>query len=158
MGKVDNFGRNWPYYIIQPLGAAALLGLLFFHADYFFSELLALSLGSSLFTLAVFPRQPQSSPRHLLGGYICGALAGLFLVWLKYLWPEVPLFFWITGTVFGAIFLMLAVNCRHAPGASLALAVFFSPKPLATSALAIVSIALACLVKESAKRWLRDLA
>jgi CBS-domain-containing membrane protein len=154
----NNFSQNWPRYLGQPLGAAALLGLLFFHANYFFSELLALSLGSSLFTLAVFPRQPQSSPRHLFGGYVCGALAGLFFVLLKYLWPEIPLFFWIAGVVFLAIVLMLAVNCRHAPGTSLALAVFFSPRPLAASALAIVSIALACLIKELAKRWLRDLA
>jgi CBS-domain-containing membrane protein len=153
-----SFWKNWPHYIGQPLGAAALLGLLFFHADYFFSELLVLSLGSSVFTLAVFPRQPQSSPRHLLGGYACGVLAGLLLAWLKYLWPETPLFFCLAGAVFVAILLMLAVNCRHAPGVSLALAVFFSPEPLTASALAMVSIALACLVKESAKRWLKDLA
>jgi CBS-domain-containing membrane protein len=154
----DNFFKNWPYYVGQPLGAAALTSLLFFQGSRLFSGLINLSLGSSIFTLAVFPHQPQSAPRNLLGGYFCGALVGLLFAALKHFWPGVPVHFWIAGVVFLAIFLILIVHSRHAPGTSLALGVFFSPRPLAVSALAIINISAVCLAKELTKRWLKDLA
>ncbi|GBR76537.1 hypothetical protein NO2_1070 [Candidatus Termititenax persephonae] len=153
MGKP---GKSLPCYVLQPLGAGILLALLLWGADCFIPGLVSLSIGSSAFTAAIFPRQKQSSPRNLLGGYLCGVAVGLLFFYLR-AGIALPSAVWVCGAVSLTMFLMLLLDCRHAPGVSLALGVFFSGRPSLTSAAALVGIVLICLAKELNKGWMQDL-
>jgi CBS-domain-containing membrane protein len=95
--------------------------------DVFSQEVLIASLGASAFIAFAVPMHLQSSPRHMIGGYVVGIVAGCSMS----LMGDWVGFMGMPGNssmiVFGALatslamFLMVVTKTEHPPAAALAL-------------------------------------
>jgi hypothetical protein len=93
----------------------------------------------------------------LIGGYICGMIAGLFGFYLAAFFPGLHLSVAAAAAVGAAALLMICFNFGHPPAAALALGLSSSPRPLLVALIALCSIIALCLAARLLKPWLRDL-
>ncbi|MGI6153509.1 MAG: HPP family protein [Christensenellaceae bacterium] len=121
----------------------------------FSNGLLITSLGASAFIAFGFPKAESSRLRHLLGGYacgsICGVVFGLLMVYvcsingIADMFPYMIVFSVLA--VFLTSFLMMAFDMQHPPAAALSISLVIDGTPIVTALIAMVAIALICLLR-----------
>jgi CBS-domain-containing membrane protein len=115
-------------YLLQCSLAGLVVLVLLLVLDAFTQTVLIASLGASAFVAFAVPLSLHSSPRHIVGGYVMGIIAGCLMSWLS----ELPIFSSellgnASAIVFGAIamgtamFLMVVTKTEHPPAAAIAL-------------------------------------
>ena len=115
-------------YLLQCSLAGLVVLVLLLVLDAFTQTVLIASLGASAFVAFAVPLSLHSSPRHIVGGYIMGIIAGCLMSWLS----DMPVLSSdLLGNasiiVFGAIamgtamFLMVVTKTEHPPAAAVAL-------------------------------------
>ena len=114
-------------YAMQCGLAGLVVLVLLLVLDAFTQTVLIAALGASAFIAFAVPRSTHSSPRHIIGGYVVGIIAGTLMATLKTMID-------VSGTadhavmvIFGAIaislamFTMVVTRTEHPPAAALAL-------------------------------------
>lgn len=121
------------------------------------------ALGSSAFIAFAVPRSLHSGPRHLVGGYVVGILAGSLMDWLNGLillsGPADHAVMVIFGALASAMTMLAMVVTRteHPPAAALALGIVLNEWNLLTFGVVITGIVALSLVKRLVLPMLLDL-
>jgi CBS-domain-containing membrane protein len=169
MDLFDNkLRRHLPRYLLQTLLASAgvLATLLILHA--ITQAVIAAALGASTFIAFTLPHKDASHPRHLVGGYVCGTLAGLASWRLMTAGggdllagagvAQLPVATFGALAVGLAMLAMVSTDTEHPPAAGLALGYVLSPDwDWMTVLTVMVGIVTLALIKHALKRTLKDL-
>jgi len=121
------------------------------------------SLGASAFIVFAMPHALHSGPRHLIGGYLAGILAGTTMASL-YHWLAMP-GGWghATMVVFGAVaislamFTMVVTRTEHPPAAALALGLVLNEWTMVTLVVVLTGAVALSLVKRLVLPVLMDI-
>ena len=120
-------------------GLAGLVVLvLLFVFDSVTQTVLIAALGASAFIAFAVPRSPHSGPRHMIGGYMVGILAGSLMATLASIIDLPPGEHHAVIIIFGAIaislamFTMVVTRTEHPPAAALALGLVLNEWSLLT--------------------------
>lgn len=115
-------------YMLQCSLAGIVVFVLLLVMDTVTQTVLIAALGASSFIAFAVPRSPHSGPRHLIGGYVVGILAGGLMAFLsEALGPSGGIVGHAVIIVFAALamatamFLMVVTKTEHPPAAALAL-------------------------------------
>lgn len=153
----DNFKRN-----AMQCGLAGLVVLILM-LDAVTQTVLIAALGASTFIAFALPRSPHSGPRHMIGGYVVGILAGSLMGTLNT---------WITLSasadhalmiIFGAIaislamFTMVLTRTEHPPAAALALGLVLNDWTLLTLFVVLSGVIGLSIIKQLVMPALLDL-
>jgi len=156
--------RPGKYLLQSGLATAAIILLVAFRQLVETPALLA-SLGASCFIAFTMPHMRISTPRHLVGGYLCGAVAGgvcqalLHSAWMETSGIHVAVASTVlAGVAVGvSIFLMVILDFEHAPAAGIALGLVLG-KPVPANILYVVgAIIVLAGLKTLFRRWMIDL-
>ena len=120
--------ENLRRYLLQCSLAGAVVFVLLMVLDTVTQSVLIAALGASTFIAFAVPLSLHSSPRHLIGGYVVGIVAGVSMSALNTMMVFSGSFVATAATiVFGALamsvamFLMVFTKTEHPPAAALAL-------------------------------------
>jgi len=150
-------------YALQCGLAGVVVLILLLVLDAVTQTVLIASLGASAFIAFAVPRSLHSGPRHLVGGYLVGILAGTIMATLNH-WTNVP-----GGldhavmVVFGALaisvamFGMVVTRTEHPPAAALALGLVLNEWNLVTLAVVLTGVVVLSVVKRLVLPVLMDL-
>ena len=161
----EKFRRQPGKYLLQSgLATLAIILLVAFRQLVETPALLA-SLGASCFIAFTMPHMRISSPRHLVGGYLCGAMAGgVCQTLLHSAWMETTgIDFAVGSTVLAgvavgvSVLLMVILDFEHAPAAGIALGLILDKWRVENIAYVVGGIVLLCMVRRLLKPILRDL-
>jgi CBS-domain-containing membrane protein len=114
-------------YLLQCSLAGAAVLVLLLVLDIVTQTVLIASLGASAFIAFAVPLHLQSSPRHMIGGYLVGIFAGCTMSFLVDWASLMGMPGQVSIIVFGALatsvamFLMVVTRTEHPPAAALAL-------------------------------------
>lgn len=125
---------------------------------------LVAALGASAFIAFAVPRSLHSGPRHLIGGYVVGILAGTLMSGLYSIFQfdgatvayAVMILFGALATAL-AMFLMVATKTEHPPAASLALGLVLNEWELLTLVVVLAGVAALSIIKRLVLPHLMDL-
>lgn len=121
------------------------------------------ALGASAFIAFAVPRSPHSGPRHMIGGYIVGILAGSLMSALKALIDVSVVSDHAVMIICGAIaislamFTMVVTRTEHPPAAALALGLVLNEWSLLTLFVVLVGVIGLSVVKQIVLPALLDL-
>ena len=161
----EKFRRQPGKYLLQSSLATLSIILLVAFRQFVETPALLASLGASCFIAFTMPHMRISSPRHLVGGYLCGAMAGgLCQTLLHSAWMETTgIGFALASTVLAgvavgvSILLMVILDFEHAPAAGIALGLVLE-KPVPANILYMVgAIIILATLKTLFRRWMIDL-
>ena len=155
--------KNIKSYVFQ-----SLLTLICVFIALLFHELLGgiivASLGASSFIIFVTPHTRSSRARCIVGGYICGAVAGILLSFLhKYVsglgFDSVRYVLILVCAAASAVttLLMIATGLVHPPAAALALGLAADRDCLRTAIAALLGVIILCLARRVLKKYIKDL-
>jgi len=122
------------------------------------------SLGGSAFNLFIFPHAKGSHSRFVIGGYICGSVAGAafkflynFVSGLEFAGTDYVLVLICAAAAAVATFLMVTFKMLHAPAVAMAMGLVKDPDCIRTAAAAIIGVTILCLCRHYLAKYLRDL-
>lgn len=151
------------YGIQTGLATAFLLALLLI-MDVLTQKVLIAALGASTFIAFVVPRSVTADPRHLIGGYLVGIIAGAPIGLLaQEIQANTAAGFLDVAPVLGALatglamFGMVATKTEHPPAAALALGLVLNEWDWFTLALVVGGVTLLSLFKQFVRPYLTDL-
>ena len=158
--RKDNLRR----YLLQCFLAGAVVFVLLMLLDRVTQTVLIAALGASAFTAFAIPLSLHSSPRHLIGGYIIGIIAGVTMsslnAWMVFSGPFVA----SAGTIMfsalamsTAMFLMVVTKTEHPPASALALGFVINECDLYTIAGELAGVVGLSLFKRLVLPMLMDL-
>ena len=166
----ENFKKNKMHYILQAClaGVAVAIALAFF--DVVRQPVIIASFGASAFIAFTMPKQPASSPRKLIGGYVIGVIIGcliniLMIVPAENYFKAAENYLALGGVhiLAGAVavalsmFFMTITETEHPPAASIALGFVVNDWTLSTAFFVIVGISAISLIRKIFKSWMIDL-
>lgn len=156
----ENFRRS----VLQCGIAGVVVLLLLLVLDAVTQTVLIAAIGSSAFIAFAMPRSMQASPRHMIGGYLFGVVAGCAMSLLN---SVIGLsgggFGHAVMIVFGALaislamLLMVLTRTEHSPAAALALGLVINEWDLLTLAVILGGIVGLSLMKRLVMPFLLDL-
>ena len=156
--------ENLSRYVLQCSLAAAFVLVLLMILDAVTQTVLIAAFGASTFIAFAVPRSPHSGPRHMIGGYVVGMLAGGALGAINTaLQVSSPSTEHESMIVFGALatglamFLMVVTKTEHPPAASLALGLVLNEWDFLTLAVILSGIVALSVVKRLVLPLLMDL-
>lgn len=157
--RLNNFKR----YGTQCGMAGVVVLLLLLILDAVTQTVLIASLGASAFIAFAVPRSLHSDPRHLIGGYLVGMLAGTLMASLHSLlasgagWDQALMILFGALAISLAMFGMVVSRCEHPPAASLALGLVLNEWSFMTLAVILVGIIGLSVMKRLVLPLLMDL-
>ena len=129
-----------------------------------FGGIIVASLGASGFILFVTPHTNSSRSRNLIGGYICGAIAGILFGVLHnkisgfgFSGVNYVLIFVCAAASAFTTFLMIITNYVHPPAAALALGLSADPECIKIAMAAIIGVTILCTTRYILKKYLKNL-
>ena len=164
---IDEKFRRYPAaYLAQPLMAGLAIMVLMLFQHRLESSALVASLGASAFTVFTVPRAKSAQSKVLVGGYVCGVVAGvicrglLAAEWLPQPGGDLDTMRIIIAglSVAVAMLLMVVFNFEHPPAAGIALGLVIGPWEPWNVAYVMVAITTLSLIRHLLSRGLRDLA
>jgi CBS-domain-containing membrane protein len=125
----------------------------------FFGGVIVGSLGASAFIIFVIPKGKYSTPQHIIGGYLCGALTGVVIGFIDSLFAFTgyPHVLMCAAAAALAVLLMVLAKLPHPPATALALGIADSHSFLPVAASAVAGIIFLCAVKHLLRKRLDDL-
>ena len=155
--------RNIKSYISQSLLTFICIGLSLLLYS-FFGGFIVASLGASSFIIFITPHTNSSRPRYVIGGYICGSIAGILFSFLHRFLPALDL----NGLDYTLILvcaaasalttlLMVATGLVHPPAAALALGLAADQDCLKTAAAAIIGVLILCTARRLLRKYIKNL-
>ena len=156
--------ENLLRYLLQCGLATVVVLFILLVLDTFTQTVLIAALGASTFIAFAVPRSVHSDPRHMIGGYFIGMVAGGLLGLLE----QALHFGSVAAThqemvVFGALatgvamFLMVITRTEHPPAAALALGLVINAWDWPTLAFIMGGIVFLSVVKQIVMPYLMDL-
>ena len=149
--------------MLQSLLLFVCMSLVLFLYSSFGGKIVA-SLGASGFILFVAPHANNSQARNLVGGYICGSIAGILTSLLYGQVSEINFFgvdyilVFICATAPAlATLLMTTTALIHPPAAALALGLSVEPNAINTAIAALIGVIFLCLIRFMLKKYLKNL-
>lgn len=155
----DNFKR----YALQCGLAGLVVLVLLLVLDAVTQTVLIASLGASAFIAFAVPRSLHSGPRHIIGGYVVGILAGSLMATLKTLIDVTATTDHAVMVVFGAVaislamFTMVVTRTEHPPAAALALGLVLNEWNLLTLFVVLIGVIGLSIIKQLVLPALLDL-
>lgn len=155
----ENFRRA----VLQCGLAGVVVLILLLVLDAVTQTVLIAALGSSAFIAFAVPRSLHSGPRHLIGGYVVGILAGSLMAWLNGLVNLPGIAEHAVMVLFGALAIsaamlaMVVTRTEHPPAAALALGIVLNEWNLLTLGVVLSGIVALSLVKRLVLPVLLDL-
>lgn len=150
-------------YAMQCGLAGIVVFVLLLVLDAVTQTVLIAALGASAFIAFAVPRSPHSGPRHMIGGYIVGILAGSLMSALKALIDVSVVSDHAVMIICGAIaislamFTMVVTRTEHPPAAALALGLVLNEWSLLTLFVVLVGVIGLSVVKQIVLPALLDL-
>lgn len=155
----DNLKRYGLQCGLAGLGVLLLLLVL----DEVTQTVLIASLGASAFIAFAVPRSLHSDPRHLVGGYIVGLIAGTAMSLLYSLftlqggWDHAVMIVFGALAISVAMFAMVVTRTEHPPAAALALGLVLNEWDLLTLVVVLVGVIGLSIIKQIVTPMLMDL-
>lgn len=151
-------------YLLQCSLAGAVVFILLFLLDSVTQTVLIAALGSSAFIAFAMPRSVHSGPRHLVGGYVVGMLAGS-VMWSLFDWLSLApgalatAFLIVCGAlaIAVAMFAMVVTRTEHPPAAALAIGLVFNEWDFLTLAGILAAVTGLSIAKRLVLPMLMDL-
>ena len=129
-----------------------------------FGGIIVASLGASGFILFVTPHTNSSRAKYIVGGYACGAIAGILFNFLygqvsqlSFYGVDYALIFICAAAPACATFLMTTTNLVHPPAAALALGLSAEPNAIKITIGAMSGVMMLCLSRYILKKYLKNL-
>ena len=157
--RLNNFKRYGLQCGMAGVGVLILLLVL----DAVTQTVLIASLGASAFIAFAVPRSLHSDPRHLIGGYLVGMVAGVAMSYLYSLfsldgaWDQAVMIIFGALAISLAMFTMVVTRTEHPPAAALALGLVLNEWNLATLIVVLVGVIGLSLIKRIVLPMLMDL-
>ncbi|MGB5337231.1 MAG: HPP family protein [Woeseiaceae bacterium] len=157
--RLNNFKRYGLQCGLAGIGVLVLLLIL----DAVTQTVLIASLGASAFIAFAVPRSLHSDPRHLVGGYIVGMIAGVAMSYLYSLFSLEGAWDHAIMVIFGALaislamFTMVVTRTEHPPAAALALGLVLNEWSFATLMVILIGVIGLSLIKRIVLPMLLDL-
>ena len=157
--RLNNFKRYGLQCGMAGVGVLILLLVL----DAVTQTVLIASLGASAFIAFAVPRSLHSDPRHLIGGYLVGMVAGVAMSYLYSLfsldgaWDQAVMIIFGALAISLAMFTMVVTRPEHPPAAALALGLVLNEWNLATLIVVLVGVIGLSLIKRIVLPMLMDL-
>lgn len=143
--------------------AGSVVLILLLVLDAVTQTVLIASLGASAFIAFAVPLSAHSGPRHLIGGYLVGMLAGSLMATLN-LWINAPgAWDHAIMVIFGALaislamFTMVVTRTEHPPAAALALGLVLNEWDMVTLMVVLAGVIVLSVVKRLVLPMLMDL-
>ena len=161
----DRFRReNLSRYFLQCTLAFVVVLILLLVLDAFTQTVLIAALGASAFIAFAVPRSLHSDPRHMIGGYLVGIMAGSLIGTLNAaihisdvtLAHSVMIVFGALATGL-AMFVMVVTKTEHPPAAALALGLVLNEWDLQTLVVVIAGVVGLSIFKRLVLPMLMDL-
>lgn len=156
--------HNYKRYALQ-CGLAGLgVLLLLLILDAVTQTVLIASLGASAFIAFAVPRSLHSDPRHLVGGYVIGLIAGVAMSSLYALfnlqgtWDHALMILFGALAISLAMFMMVVARAEHPPAAALALGLVLNEWDLLTLVVVLVGVIGLSVIKQIITPILMDLS
>ena len=155
----DNLKR----YAMQCGLAGLVVLVLLLVLDAVTQTVLIAALGASAFIAFAVPRSPHSGPRHMIGGYVVGILAGSLMATLNTLIDVSASTEHAVIVIFGAIaislamFTMVVTRTEHPPAAALALGLVLNEWSLLTLFVVLMGVIGLSIIKQLILPALLDL-
>jgi CBS-domain-containing membrane protein len=151
-------------YAVQCLLATGVVLILLLVMDAVTQTVLIAALGASAFIAFAVPRSTVSGPRHLIGGYLVGIVAGSFMTLLHSILefghdsiPHTDMVIFCALATGLAMFLMVVTRTEHPPAAALALGIVMSEWDLLTMVMVMSGAIALSLIKQLILPMLMDL-
>lgn len=128
-----------------------------------FGGFIVASLGASSFIIFITPHTKSSRSRNIIGGYICGAVAGILFSFLYMFIKEFERVDYILILICAAAaavttLLMITTGLVHPPAAALALGLAVDHECLKTALAAIAGVIILCVARLALSKCIKDLA
>jgi CBS-domain-containing membrane protein len=158
------FFGNWRQYIFQCLFVTATMMVVLALLDSVHETVLVAALGASSVVAFSAPSLRASRPRCLIGGYLVGVVVGCGMSLLVTATGGlISLDEHSSRILLGAVavgfsmFIMVATNTEHPPGAAIAFGLVLHEWDIVTVAVVMVGITSISIIKEFVRRHLIDL-
>lgn len=157
--RLDNFRRYGLQCGLAGLGVLVLLLVL----DAVTQTVLIASLGASAFIAFAVPRSLHSDPRHMIGGYVVGIVAGVAMSSLYALfaleggWDHAVMIIFGALAISLAMFIMVVTRSEHPPAAALALGLVLNEWDLITLLVVLIGVIGLSVIKQIVMPMLMDL-
>ena len=158
--RADNIGR----YVTQCGLATMVVLIVLLVLDTFTQTVLIAALGASAFIAFAVPRSVNADPRHMIGGYLMGIVAGGVMGALSdavlFSSPAVEHAFIVVAGALAtglAMFLMVISRTEHPPAAALALGLVLNQWDWHTLAFIVGGIVVLTVAKQLVMPLLMDL-
>lgn len=164
---IDEKFRKYPLaYLVQPVMAGLVIMVLMLFQHRLDSSALVAALGASAFTVFTIPHAKSAQSKVLVGGYICGVVAGvacrmlLAAEWLPQPGGDLVIMQIIIAgaSVALAMLLMVVLDLEHPPAAAVALGLVVGPWQPWNVAYVMAAITALSLIRHCLTRVLKDLA
>lgn len=156
--------QNLHRYLMQCGLATVIVLILLLILDVLTQTVLIAALGASTFIAFAVPRSPHSDPRHMIGGYLVGVLAGGLMGLLQgamhFTSPTINHELMVACGALAtglAMFLMVMTKTEHPPAAALALGLVLNDWDWPTLLVIIGGIVVLAIVKQVVMPLLMDL-
>ena len=156
--------ENFKRYALQCGLAGVVVLVLLLVLDAVTQTVLIAALGASAFIAFAVPRSLHSGPRHMIGGYAIGIIAGCLMATLESAMNvQGPVAAHAVMVIFGAMaislamFTMVVTRTEHPPAAALALGLVLNEWDLLTLAVVMAGITALSLIKRLVLPMLLDL-
>jgi CBS-domain-containing membrane protein len=155
--------EDFKRYAMQCGLAGVVVLVLLLVLDAVTQTVLIAALGASAFIAFAVPRSPHSSPRHMIGGYLVGIIAGSLMATLKATIDISPGIDHAIMVIFGAIaislamFTMVVTRTEHPPAAALALGLVLNEWSLLTLLVVLFGVIGLSIIKQLVLPALLDL-
>lgn len=150
-------------YVFQSLLTFICVGLALMLHNLFGGFIVA-SLGASSFIVFITPHTNSSRPRNVIGGYICGAFAGILfsllhehVLGLDYNGLDYALVIVCAAASAVTTFLMVTTGLVHPPAAALAIGLAAENHGLKAALAAIISVLILCAARRLLRKYLKNL-
>ena len=155
--------KNIKSYIFQSLLTFICVGIALMLHELFGGFIVA-SLGASSFIVFITPHTNSSRPRNVIGGYICGSVAGILLsllhehiLGLDYNELNYTLVLVCAAASALTTLLMVTTGLVHPPAAALAIGLAADKHGLKAAAAAVISVLILCAARRLLGKYLKNL-
>ena len=157
------FQKNLKHHIFQSLLTFICVGIALLMHE-FFGGIIVASLGASSCIIFITPHTNASKARCVVGGYVCGSIAGLLLGFLHryvsslgFYGQETALLIVCAASSAFCIFLMITSGLVHPPSAALALGLAADRENYKTALAAILGVMILCAARRLLRKYIKDL-
>jgi len=156
--------HNFKRYSLQCGLAGLAVLLLLLILDAVTQTVLIASLGASAFIAFAVPRSLHSDPRHLVGGYVIGLIAGvaMSLVYelfsLQGAWDHALMIVFGALAISLAMFTMVVARAEHPPAAALALGLVLNEWNILTLVVVLIGVIGLSIIKQIVTPTLMDIS